>query len=334
MSRDPKRRRNPTPLSPTTGTRGPVPTRTTASLLLAPLSALYALGARWRVRRWRHRARRLPRPVLSVGNLTFGGTGKTPFVIHACRELRRRGRRVAILSRGYRARHPAGNDEALVIRRHLPDVAHLQHPDRYAAGLTVVDEVDVFVLDDGFQHLPLQRDADVVLIDATDPFGGGSCPPGGRLREPLAALARATLVILTRADLVGRASLGETMRTVRAATAAPIVTAAFAPSCDADLAGREVCVACGIGNPRAFARTVESLGARVGTTRFFRDHHAYTRRDAEALAHAGRPVVVTEKDAVKLEGIWPAGVPLHVVRIDFRVLDGGPDLDALMSRFS
>jgi tetraacyldisaccharide 4'-kinase len=297
---------------------------------LAPLSALYALGARIRARRWRGRARRLPHPVLSIGNLTFGGTGKTPFVIHACKELQRRGRRPAILSRGYRSSGPEGNDEARVIRAHLPEVPHAQNPDRHAAGQGLADRADCFVLDDGFLHLPLHRDQDVVLVDATAPFGGGRCPPAGRLREPLSALTRASLVVLTRADLVDRDVLGAVMRTVRENTAAPIATGAFRPACDEDLRGREVCVACGIGNPHAFLLTVEAMGARVRDQRRFRDHHAYTGRDAEALTRVGLPVVVTEKDAVKLAPIWPGTVPLHVVRVlGFEVIDGEGDLDAL-----
>lgn len=299
------------------------------------MAALYGLGARWRVRWWRKRARRLAKPVLSIGNLTFGGTGKTPFVIHACRELMRRGRRPVILSRGYRALGPEGNDEALVIRRHVPDVPHVLDPDRHAAGRTVADDsVDVFVLDDGFQHLPLRRDADVVLVDLTDPFGGGWCPPAGRLREPLSALGRATLVVLTRADLVDRETLGDAMRTVRAHTAAPIATAAFPASCDTDLAGADVFLACAIGNPDAFVRTVEKLGARIAGRRFFRDHHAFTDSDAAALAGHGLPVVVTEKDAVKLEPLWGGrdSPPLHVVRITVEIRDGATELDALFDR--
>lgn len=287
------------------------------------------MGARLRARRWRGRARRLPKPVLSVGNLTFGGTGKTPFVIHACRELARRGKKVAILSRGYRGGH-GGNDEARVIARHLPDVPHVQDPDRFAAGSRIAGETDVFVLDDGFQHLPLFRDSDVVLVDATDPFGGGFCPPAGRLREPLSALDRATLVVITRSDLVDRASLGETMRVVRASTAAPVVTTAFRARCDAPR--DPVTVACGIGNPRAFCMMLEKLGVRIEERRFFRDHHAYTRADAAALAGLGRPVVVTEKDAVKLEPLWPPSPPLIIVGVELSVLDGAAHLDALFDR--
>ena len=318
-------------------TRSPRSTRTRNSayrLPLTPLSFLYGLGARLRARRWRRRARRLPKPVLSVGNLTFGGTGKTPFVIHACRALLDRGMTPAVLSRGYKARGPEGNDELLVISEHLPAVEHIQSKDRFAAGMTIAGRVDCFVLDDGFQHLPLHRDEDVVLVDATAPFGGGWCPPAGRLREPLRALDRATLVVITRADLVPRDSLGETMRTVRARTAAPVATGAFLPSCDEPLEGADVLVACGIANPGAFVLTVESMGARVVSQRFFPDHHAYGPRDVEALAREGLPVVVTEKDAVKLRPLWGANPPLHVVRIAFRELDGAGDIEAVFDRLS
>jgi tetraacyldisaccharide 4'-kinase len=270
--------------------------------------------------------------VLSVGNLTFGGTGKTPFVIHACEQLIARGCTPAILSRGYRAHDELGNDEARVIAAHLPDVRHAQNPNRYEAGLPLADLVDCFVLDDGFQHHPLARDADLVLVDATDPFGGGFCPPAGRLREPLDALSRATLVVLTRADQVERESLGETMRQVRARTEAPIATAAFAPSCDEPIEGREVTLACGIGNPRAFLKTAESMGAVVAETVFFRDHHRYTAGDATRLADRGRPVLVTEKDAVKLAPLWHFDVPLVVVKIDVRMLEAASELDALLDR--
>ena len=267
-----------------------------------------------------------------MGNLTFGGTGKTPFVIHACQRILARGKRPGILSRGYKATGPGGNDEARVIAAHLPGVPHVQNPNRYEGGLSILGEVDCFVLDDGFQHHPLARDVDLVLVDATDPFGGGFCPPAGRLRESLAALERATAVVLTRVDQVGREALGDVMRTVRAHTAAPIATVAFRPRCEEPLDGREVTLACGIGNPRAFVKTAESMGARVAERVFFRDHHAYRAADAARLAGKGRPVLVTEKDAVKLAPLWDYPVELLVVRIEVAVLEGGDELEALFSR--
>jgi len=303
------------------------------ALLLAPLSLLYGAVAALRARSWRDRRRSLSRPVVSVGNLTFGGTGKTPTVIFLCSWFLDRGFSPAILSRGYRSEGEDGNDEAQVIRRHLPAIEHFQDPDRYRAGSAVQERFDLFVLDDGFQHHPLQRDLDLVLIDATDPFGGGWCPPGGRLREPLSSLARADAVILTRADLVSREDLGDTMRRVREKTHAPVAIARFAPTCSEDLAGRSVLVACGIGNPSAFVGTVESLGARVEDERFFRDHHAFTAAEARELSAQPLPVVITEKDAVKLEPLWPAeaAAPL-VVTIEFEFLEDGDAILALLEQ--
>ncbi len=271
----------------------------------------------------------MPFPVVSVGNLTFGGTGKTPFVVHVCRALIARGKRPAILSRGY-----GNNDEGRVLARWLPDVPQGINPDRFAGGQALSGQADCFVLDDGFQHMPLARELDVVLIDATRPFGGGHCPPGGRLREPLQALERAGLVVITRADLVSRDELGAVMRKVREYAIAPVATGRFRPTVPTSLVGLDVTVACGIGNPRAFVATVEQLGARVIDTRFFRDHHAFDARDARQLAARAGPVVVTEKDAVKLEPIWPKdGAPLHVVRIEFEAMDGAADIAAAWDTF-
>src|SRR5437870_5928929 len=141
-------------------------------------------------RGWNER-RRAPVPVVSVGNLTVGGTGKTPCVEHVARFYRSRGLRVAVLSRGYGA--AAGrNDEAMVLEENLPDVPHLQGPDRAALAFTAVEELEseVLVLDDGFQHRRLARDLDLVLVDATDPWGQGYLFPRGLLRESPASLRR------------------------------------------------------------------------------------------------------------------------------------------------
>ena len=215
-----------------------------------------------------------------------------------------------------------------MLERWLPGVPQGVDPDRFAAGSRLAGEVDCYVLDDGFQHLPLARDLDIVLVDATAPFGSGWCPPGGRLREPVSALGRAGMVVITRADLVSRESLGDTMRTIRAHATAPVVTGRFKPELSGDWTGRDVFAACGIGNPEAFYRTIEQLGARVARSRAFRDHHAYTAADAAALAAEELPVVVTEKDAVKLEPLWPGARDLHVLRIEFEPMDGAGALAA------
>ncbi len=152
------------------------------------------------------RARRAPVPVVSVGNLSVGGTGKTPFVEHVAGFYRRRDVRVAVLSRGYGAEH-GPNDEALVLEENLPDVPHLQGADRAALARSAIEELEseLLVLDDGFQHRRLCRDLDVVLIDATAPWGHGRLLPRGLLREPKTGLRRAHLVALTRCDQAGDA---------------------------------------------------------------------------------------------------------------------------------
>ena len=161
----------------------------------------YSLGVRWRNRKF-DRGRDVHRagvPVISIGNLTVGGTGKTPCVEYVARLLREQDIRVAILSRGYGA-ETGRNDEAMVLEENLLDVPHLQDPDRVAIARTAVEELasEVLVLDDGFQHRRL-RDLDILLIDTADPWGAGICYRGG-LREPTSSLRRAGLIVLTRCD--------------------------------------------------------------------------------------------------------------------------------------
>jgi tetraacyldisaccharide 4'-kinase len=177
------------------------------------LSLPYGLGVRLRNgafdRGWR-RSESAPVPVVSVGNLSVGGTGKTPCVETVARFYRSLDLRVAILSRGYGAQ--AGmNDEALVLEQNLPDVPHLQGADRTALAQVAVEELEseVLVLDDGFQHRKLRRDLDLVLIDATNPWGHGYLLPRGLLREPVGGLKRAHVVLLTRCDQVAPEAIRE-----------------------------------------------------------------------------------------------------------------------------
>ena len=153
-------------------------------------------------------------PVISVGNLTTGGTGKTPMVIFVAQYLRSLGKRVAIVSRGYQGSQHADtgrNDEALEMEIRLPDVPHLQDPDRIRMIETATEELmsEVAVLDDGFQHRQAHRDLDIVLIDATEPFGFGRLLPRGLLREPIGSLARADVVVITRCQLSDQASIAK-----------------------------------------------------------------------------------------------------------------------------
>jgi tetraacyldisaccharide 4'-kinase len=290
----------------------------------------------------RHKA---PVPVVSVGNLTAGGTGKTPCVEHVARFYRGRGRRVAVLSRGYGA-GGGRNDEAMVLEENLPDVPHLQGADRVALAAAAVEELEseVLVLDDGFQHRRLARDLDVVLIDATNPWGHGHLLPRGLLREPPSSLRRAGVVVLTRCDQVGGAArdlLREAVR--RLAPGAPVAETTHRPvglgngaraAAPIDrVRGRPVAAFCGVGNPEAFRRTLHDLGADVVAFRAFPDHHAYARADVDGLRAWARQqpsdcvVVTTQKDLVKLRLSDLGGRELWALRIQLHIEAGADEFD-------
>lgn len=284
-------------------------------------------------------------PVISVGNLSTGGTGKTPMTIDLVGRLVKRGRRPAILTRGYAAAAGQIADEVQEFHEALPDVAVVVDADRVRGAATARRRfnVDCLVLDDGFQHRRLRRDLDVVLIDAMNPWGGGAMLPAGRLREPPAALRRASLVVVTRVNLVEQPALAVILQRVRAvAPAASILqsrlvverlTATDATSRPPDaLSGRPVMAVSGVGNPASFSALLARYGARLAAAREFRDHYAYGRADAVAVAAAARRsaaewVVTTRKDWVKLLPLWQSlcdAPPL--VRVDVRMEWSDPRL--------
>lgn len=280
-------------------------------------------------------------PVVSVGNLTAGGTGKTPCVEYVARFYRDLDLRIAILSRGYGAGSSGPNDEALVLEENLPDVPHLQGPDRAALAATAVEELEseVLVLDDGFQHRRLARDLDLVLIDATNPWGHEHLLPRGLLREPRAALRRAGLVLLTRSRQVAATERGRLREEI--ARIAPDVEVAEADHRPLEwqnaggrtvpvdgLAGRPLAAFCGIGNPEAFRRTLASLGHTPIDWRTYPDHHPYTREDVAELRQwasrlpAESVIVTTQKDLVKLRLERLDARELWALRIGWEVCAG------------
>ena len=302
-------------------------------------------------------------PVISVGNLTLGGTGKTPCVEYVARFFRQRGRRVAILSRGYggaaKSRgsgEPGGvgspkapNDEALVLHENLPDVPHLQGPHRATLAATAVRDLasEVLVLDDGFQHRRLARDLDLVLLDATEPWGFGYLFPRGGLREPPAELGRASAVILTRCNRLNGRERGRLREAViRAVPGAPIIETSHRPIDLVNservtaglerLSGRTVAAFCGIGNPEAFRHTLIDLGAKVVAWRTLADHHRYSPRDVEELQlWAGRLpaeclIATTQKDLVKIRTVYLGGKELWAVRIRLQVDAGERELHMML----
>ncbi len=287
-------------------------------------------------------------PVVSVGNLTMGGTGKTPMVEWVARWFRQREVRVTLVSRGYGAKHGSQNDEAEELEQKLPDVPHLQDPDRVAAARMAVEEFEceLILLDDGFQHRRLCRDLDIVLLDALQPFGFGHVFPRGMLREPLTSLRRADAVVLSRADAITAERRAEIRQLVQPycpdavwaeASHRPVELLASSQRTAPfeSLAGGRVAAFCGIGNPEGFEHTLNSLPCELVELRTFPDHHDYGRADVESLIQWARDlkvtsVLCTHKDLVKL-GIDRLGtLPLWAVRIGLTFTDGEERLTPLL----
>jgi tetraacyldisaccharide 4'-kinase len=303
----------------------------------------YSLAVGWRNRRYdlgHNVAHRVRIPVISVGNLTLGGTGKTPMVKWLARWLRDRGLRVAIVSRGYGAGGSNHNDEALELRQSLPDVPHVQDPDRVAGASRAIAEFgcDALLLDDGFQHRRLARDLDIVLLDALEPFGYDHVFPRGTLREPMSGLQRAHVACLSRADTISDSERSAIRR--RVLDISPRVTwcecvhaantltnSAGRKELLSVLAGRRVAAFCGIGNPAGFRHTLAQSGCQIAGWCEFPDHHAFGANDIAELSRVAAGcradfLVCTQKDLVKLQREVIDGRPLWAVAIEMQFTTG------------
>lgn len=297
--------------------------------------------------------RPLGRPTVSVGNLTAGGTGKTPMVQHLVRQLAETGHRPCVLLRGY-----MGGDEAEEHRKALGDIAHVEpDPDRVAAAARVLNEhpeTTCFVLDDGFQHRRARRDLDLVLIDATNPWGFGRLLPRGLLREPKGALCRADAVIVTRADQVPPEALQQLDNEVDRITGRPPIAHAehawdgllsgkpnetgILKPLD-ELRGQTVMGVVGIGNPAAFANTLERHAGTVVHCEQLPDHHRYTTTQLNHLIELAKTagataLVTTEKDWVKWELLLedhPPDFPILRASLALGFRDGAEELSSLLA---
>lgn len=273
-------------------------------------------GFDWGIRK----PQRVNAPVVSVGNLTTGGTGKTPVVALIVQILQQQGRIPGIISRGYRSVDGQANDEKRVLERLCPGVPHEQNSSRYTAARKLISttDIDTIVMDDGYQHRQLQRELDIVLTDATNPFGYDHLLPRGLLREPLTALKRADVVLITRSDMVAESELAaieQRIQKIVPKLADRIGRVEFRPSGLIDGHGRRytveelgdqpVMLVSGIGNPEAFAGTCRNAGLRVEATQWFPDHHHYTNEDLTEIAKQAASrginrVIMTVKDLVKI----------------------------------
>ena len=304
-------------------------------LLLWPASVIYGDFARFRARLYAQgtlKTKRLSTPVISVGNLTVGGTGKTPMVIFLAERFLSQGKRVGILTRGYKG-SDGTSDEIELMKFRLQDrVMFGVGPDRYVEGRKLQEKgVDLFLLDDGFQHLPLYRDVNILLMDASQPLGRESLLPAGNLREPVSAMDRADLLVITRLE-----ASPATLATIEKLQDYPVFSAVtrllgfrrfgagiqlFSAS---EIGPGPFYVFCGIGNPKAFFHDLKTWNVSVSQTSEFPDHHHYDQRDATELEQAARTTgarafVTTEKDAQNLSGLSFSEFPVFIAVVEMQI---------------
>jgi tetraacyldisaccharide 4'-kinase len=323
--------------------------------LLRPLSASFRLGVAFRRaayhRGW-FKTRRLSRPVVSIGNLTVGGTGKTPLIALITRSLLKQGWTPAILTRGYGRRRgpellalpPAARrmantlevgDEPAWLARTLPEVPIVVCGDRFRAGRVAEQRfhVDLHLLDDGFQHLALARDVDLVVLDVTQDFSDLALLPAGRQREPCSALERAQMIVLSRVELADPSPFEKKVRCIN--PRAPVFHSAteLCGVIDAksgrvsppqELNGRAVSAFCGIGNPGAFFADLRKWGFTVASQEAFPDHHVYTEGELRRVSRRARAtgavaMLTTEKDAANLPPVWEPELPVLACAIKLAV---------------
>ena len=320
------------------------------ALLWLP-ARLYEVVVRLRLlayNRGYRKSRRLDAVVISVGNITVGGTGKTPMVAAIGQYLLRLGYRLAVLTRGYKRQsadrrvlnHPHQpqtanasylefGDEPLLLARLLPQAPIVIDKNRYDSGRWATEELgaEILLLDDGYQHLQVHRDLNLLLLDATNPFGGGDVVPLGSLREPLEELKRADVVLITRSNQ--SFDKAQTLQVIESHCRANTPVFFFSSALiqfrnlttgetfnSTTFAGRKAAVMCGIGNPRAFAADLRQLGLLITSENFFTDHHAYTQNDMERVIEAAQKsgaemIITTEKDAVRLENLQITGMAIY-----------------------
>lgn len=314
--------------------------------LFTPLALGWRVGIALRRAAYRRgwlKTRDLNRPVVSVGNLTAGGTGKTPLVVYLAERLLNRGWNPVILTRGYGRRRGVDmivlapgperkaaarevGDEPALLARALPRVPIVVCADRYRAGQVAEESfpVDVHLLDDGFQHWGLARDVDVVALDVTQEFSDWALLPAGRQREPCTALARAHLVVLTRTELRDPRAHHDRVRRLNPQASIFLSTTSLRGFVDVrsggpfpvqELRGQPLCAFCGIGNPSAFFADVRRWGFSAVAEVAFPDHHVYSAEDLRCLTQRARragavALLTTEKDALNLPPAWDAEIPV------------------------
>ena len=291
---------------------------------------------------------KLGKPVISVGNITLGGVGKTPLVEYIARLLKERNLKPVILSRGYMINKDAAlkiheSDEALMLSQTLKDVPVIVGKDRVKNAREYLKDhtADVFILDDGFQHGKMFRDLDIVAVDVTNPFGNGCLIPRGILREPVSALKRADVIVLTKTDLNSSNVFSVRQQIQQLGSSKLTFESIHKPVIFEDLRtsehlaldtlkGKRVCSLCSIARPQTFTETLRSIGIKSDKQFFYMDHHVYTNKEIKEINQYCQDqkieaLVTTQKDAVKLVHGMPlfdSSVRLLSLRITLEIIQG------------
>ena len=322
------------------------------SIVIRLRNLLYAKG-------WlkTHRANAM---VFSIGNITTGGTGKTPLVIWLCKFLQQKEIQCSILTRGYKThtqirgtrdeRRATKTDEPAILKKSCPETEVIANPNRVAGAAEAVTKsgAKALIMDDGFQHRRLARDADIVAIDSTRPFGYGKMFPAGLLREPISTLKRADAVVITRCDQITDAQLTQLEEKLQQINPNLVIARSFhAPVCVKSLADKEISIEelknkkifafCGIGNPDAFLNTAKGLGAEPVGSKVYNDHHHYTNNDISDIYEEARYlnadlVLTTQKDWTKinLPGLAEKDIPFAYLAIELKFPAGEDKLKQLI----
>ncbi len=331
------------------------------------LSLFYLSGYLLRKALYRMRlvkVKKLRAKVISVGNITLGGSGKTPFVLYLAKKLKERRKNFAILSRGYGRKKKATEelkrsespdikweevgDEPFLLSSHLPEIPVLIDKDRYSSGKIALNKykAGILILDDGFQHWRLKKDIDILMVDSTQDLDKEMLFPAGRLREPLSALKKAGIFILSRTDQSPNIERLKTALRIHNRQA-PIVESILEVTSVIDwrdkteielvsLKGKRGMAFCGIGNPCSFEKTLKSAGLEILNAFYFLDHYIYTRKDLLALDEEGKEIgadflITTEKDSIRLPDAQGLSLPLLVLKVELKVISGEEKLWELLN---
>ena len=290
--------------------------------------------------------------VISIGNITAGGTGKTPLVIWLCDFLRENNIEPAVLTRGYKTgRKESGIDEPAVILQNCPKIKVIVNPNRATGARLAIEKFGskVLIIDDGFQHRRLARDIDIVTIDATEPFGCGKLLPAGVLREPVSSLKRADAVVLTHCCLQSSQQIEEIENQIRrensgliiAKTIHQPISIIFRDGKEAPteyLAGKRVFTFCGIGNPEGFFKTVENIGAKITGRETFDDHYRYSKEDIGRICKRAADlqaelIITTEKDWTKITCLnIKENINIGYMKIKIHFIEGLEQLTDLIEK--